>query len=250
MNPEPTKVDILVPTYNRLEFTKIVLDNLVDTTNPELVSKLIIMDAGSDDGTLEFLKFWSSKYRPFKTELHTIGDRHVLASMLKALTISDTPFMAKIDSDTVVPPGWLDACVPVLEANPELWTLGVEARCDDDNPVADYTAGDGPRTYIDTRFVGGIGLFRREALKGAVPRASPYQGWTEHQTLQPWKKGWISPLLRTFLLDHLPMPRFKELSENYVSEGWQRCVWGSYPLKKSHLWEWKYPDWRKEMGTA
>ena len=245
MNPTPQKVDILVPTYNRLEFTQIVLDTLVETTNPGLVGKLVIIDAGSTDGTLEYLEFWSSKKRPFKTEFHTIGDRHVVASMLKALTISGTPLIAKIDSDTVVPPGWLDACVSVMDDHPELWSLGVEARVDDDNPVS----ADGPRTYIESKFVGGIGLFRREAWAGAVPRLSPFQGWTEHQSKQPWKKGWISPLLRTFLLDHLPMPRFKELSERYVADGWQRLVWGSYPAAKSNLWEWKYPDWRGEMGT-
>lgn len=250
MNPTPTKVDVFVPTYNRREFTEIVLDNLLETTNPELVGKLIIMDAGSTDGTLEFLEFWASRRRPFKTELHSIVDRHVLASMLKVLTISSTPLLAKIDSDTVVPPGWLDACIPVLDANPELWTLGVEARWDDDNPVADYVAGDSPRTYVESKFVGGIGVFRREALNGAIPRVAPYQGWTEHQGKQPWKKGWISPLLRTFLLDHLPMARFRELSERYVSEGCQRANWGAYKNDKSHLWEWKYPDWRNEMETA
>ncbi len=246
MNPmPPTKVDILVPTYNRLEFTQIVLESLVETTNPGLVGKLIVMDAGSTDGTLEFLKTWSLKNHPLKTELHTISDRHVVASMLKALTISSTPLIAKIDSDTVVPPGWLDACLPVMEANQDLWALGVEARWDDPNPVS----ADGPRTYIESKFVGGIGLFRRKAWEGAVPRKAPFQGWTEHQSKQSWKKGWIAPLVRTFLLDHLPMPRFKGLNERYVTEGWQRDVWGSYQDSNSTLWEWKYPGWKDEMGA-
>ncbi len=229
-------ITLLFPTFNRLEFTKVVLDTLIENTNPSLVHELLVVDGSSDDGTSEYLKKRLAERLPFRHRLISIKDRHVVSAMLMAYSESKTPFIAKVDSDTVVPEGWLEACVSVMGRHPELWALGIEPFC----KISDCSAQQ--REYQSAPFVGGIGLFKREAWKGLRPSTPPFFGWTKHQQMGSWTKGWLHPAMRVVLLDRMPFEPFRSLSKKYVDKKWQRA-WPPYPISCAGRWEWKFPKW-------
>lgn len=231
------KVGIVFPTYNRKEFAVTALENLLENTTSFLVDRLLIVDGPSNDGLREALRKRISKPTRFPCELVTIEERHVVAGMLIAKKRLKTPLIAKIDSDTMVPPLWLEACLDAMRNHPEVWALGIEPRC----PLAEAT---GARFgYVPDKLVGGIGLFRRECWANLQPRTPPYFGWSEHQLQSPWIKGWLKPSLKVFLLDALPFEPFHSLRLEYAKKGYQR-IFGPVSKNNSHLWEWKFPDWR------
>ncbi len=234
-------ITLLFPTFNRLEFTKIALQALVKNTPPKLVHRLLVVDASSDDGTAEYLKDYLATPRAFPARLISIRERHVAHAMLKAHKEARTSLIAKVDSDTVVPPGWLEACISVMSRTPSIWALGIEPF----TPIKACAPEE--RGFKEARFVGGIGLFRRAAWDGLRPGIPPFFGWTEHQNRSSWKKAWLDPAMPVFLADHLPFEPFSSLSKKYVEKKWQRS-WPFYPTSEAFRWEWRFPDWRVRAG--
>lgn len=240
------KVDLFMPTCNRLEYTKVALESLLQTTDRTLVNQLILVDSRSEDGTREYLGEVLKRSLPFSAVLLNVGERHIVNSMQAARDAAKSPVIAKIDSDSVPPPGWLPVALEVMNRNPALWALGIVPR---DNSVvpADVKV---ERTCESDKYVGGVGLFRREAWKDLKPEKAPYWGWTTHQYNSSWGKGWLKPYLPLFLLDQLPFEPFVGLRKRYFNLGWHRTT-GGYSEAQEKCWTWKYPDWRKMLpGTA
>lgn len=233
------KITLFMPTFNRREIANVALANLIENTSPGLVEELLVVDCRSTDGLEADLPRAAAMKDalPFPMRVVTIRERHVVAAMQAARAEARTPLIAKVDSDTMVPPGWLERLSSVMERHPELWALGMEPRGEiqDASPAASG--------YAPAPFVGGIGLFRRDAWKGMIETASSYFGWNEHQALQPWAKGWLRPALRVFLLDFLPFQPFQALQTLYFDRGWHRSR-GTYLEAQEDLWGWKYPLWR------
>jgi glycosyltransferase involved in cell wall biosynthesis len=226
-------MDVLFVTHNRLEFTRAALETLLKNTNWG-EARLIVYDDDSTDGTREFLLDTAPtddmRFHRFKGPVAIMN--HYLMSCP-----SDHVF-AKVDSDTMVPLGWLEECQDVLRRNPTLDFLGIEAHCP---VVAGANIG---RTYQKARHIGGIGVFRTRAFR-TLPRPQGIGGrfgFTEFQLAMEGKVeiGWIDPAIPVFLLDRLPRSPWQELSKAYVEKGWQRD-WPNYQEISSHLWEWFCP---------
>lgn len=206
-------IDILFLTYHRLEFARASMAALLANTDWSLVRRLIIYD----DSVMK------------------LGGP--VAVMNHYLQSGDTtPIFAKIDSDTMVPDGWLNECVAVMDKHPELDLLGIEAF----RPVV---AGKAERTYDSAQYIGGIGLMRSAAFKTLPQPNGPsgrfgFTAWQEHNPKV--KKGWLNPALPVFLLDKLPMEPWAGYSREYVKNGWQR-VWPPYTEEDAHLWGWWTP---------
>ncbi len=233
-------ITLLFPTFNRLEFTKVALETLLENTTPKLIKEFLVVDGPSEDGTTEYLTSRLAKPMPFPTRLIRITERHVVQAMLMARDLSKTPLIAKIDSDTMVPSGWLDACVDVMGRNEDLWALGIEPFSE----IKDWPPD--KRGVNNAQFVGGIGLFQKKAWNGLRAAKPPFFGWTEHQEKSTWRKGWLHPAMNVFLLDHLPFEPFCSLSKTYVAKNWQRA-WPFYPKSCAPRWEWRFPAWDKSQ---
>jgi hypothetical protein len=224
-------IDILYLSHNRLEFTKASLKALVENTNWNLVAKLIIYDDDSQDGTREFVQKLSF---PFLSVVRagTYGSPvQVMIDYLADISPHDRVPFAKIDSDTMVPPGWLDECMRIMDVHQELDLLGIEAFNDIAPGVVHY------RSYKTAAHIGGIGLMRSSAFV-TVPRPNGRYGFTAWQEQNPEVvKGWINPSLPVFLLDRLPREPWRTFSEEYIAKGWQRR-WGPYTEEFKRLWSW------------
>lgn len=275
-------IDILFLAKNRLEFTRESLAALKANTNWSLVRRLELWDDGSADETLNFLLAFRHETEIAGVRIEVIygGGAGSPAELMNRYVRMTDPAIdpdehcaadvfAKIDNDTIVPPGWLDKCVAVMEAHPDLDLLGIEPPASrtphyeggkssrapefDASSIigGHYTDGelvDGEYSdkwvpaYASCDSIGGIGLMRTKAFLDNEPLKphSTYGGFTEWQLEHPRiRKGWIVPPLDVFLLDRLPFAPWSELSKEYESKGWQRA-WSKYP-KDSTLWKWWTP---------
>jgi hypothetical protein len=226
-------IDLIYLAHNRLEFTKATIAALAANTNWDLVDQFILYDDNSTDGTREYLKEWllgprvPARVVPrFEVFGHPVNVMRDYLQNHRRHSI-----FGKIDSDTMVPPGWLDESFGVMDRHPELDLLGIEVM----NPVEDVTSD---RGYTASRFIGGIGLMRASAFITRPEPNGKYFGFTEWQERNPQvSKGWINPAIPVFLLDRLPMEPWQSLSAGYVERIGQRD-WPKYSPKSTDLWSW------------
>jgi glycosyltransferase involved in cell wall biosynthesis len=224
-------IDILFLAFNRLEFTRETLAAMVRNTDWDRVRRIVVYDDGSTDGTREHLQEFDY---PVDVEIRHSKLGSPVAIMNEYLGNRPADVFAKIDNDTVLPPGWLTECLNVMNAHAELDLLGIEAF----NKVK---AGDCPRGYQPARFIGGIGLMRRRCFK-SFPRPNGRFGFTQWQRQNAGVvKGWINPSLPVFLLDKMFLEPWLGLSNDYIAKGWQR-QWPPYSPIDCALWKWKYSE--------
>lgn len=121
----PTSVDnplltVLIPTYNRVEKLRQALDNIADATR--IPHRIIVIDGGSDDGTIELLES-----RP---DVRTIFQGELLGTVLAynaGFEIVDTPYAATLSDDTLVNDQGLDQAIAMIINNPEIGLVSLKA---------------------------------------------------------------------------------------------------------------------------
>lgn len=253
-----TKVDILYLTWNRREFTEASLSALMLNTDWELVNSICFSDDGSTDGTLEMVQVLNYGMRRFALDMVLPLASWVLktrtgspvAVMNNYLDLQETenwepaPIFVKLDNDVVVPRGWLEESIDVMEYFPEIDLLGIEPGCGIRPQATAAMPNTGePRSVCTCDFIGGIGLMRRSAFDGKPrPPAAGRFGFGHWQEAHPEvKKAWLAPGLPLFLLNRLPMEPWASLSKRYIAEGWQRPWPDPYTENDRHMWEWWKP---------
>jgi hypothetical protein len=234
----------------RPEFTAASLEALAKNTNWGRVDAFVVFTDGGE---------WSTSIIgpvPARVIASPLGGP--VAVMNDYLNYRSAPLWAKIDNDVIVPPGWLDACLDVMDAHPELDLLGIEppesrtpapwmrsrVPAPENNPALKKHAFSGINPacpgmcYAACDSIGGIGMFRTRAWQGRAPMRphSTYGGFTDWQenytarvggTRARLHIGWIVPPLKLFLLDRMPMEPWASLSKRYISENQQR-EWTNY----------------------
>jgi glycosyltransferase involved in cell wall biosynthesis len=224
-------IDLLYLTHNRLEFTWETIRALRQNTDWSQVRRVHLYDDGSTDGTKEFLE---SVRLPADTRFCTGrtwgGPVAVMNDAIRL--IGKNAILAKIDSDTMVPPDWLNESLVVMDRNPELHLLGIEAM--QQFPVERNCEG---RGIVPARYIGGIGLMRTSAFQ-TLPEPDGRFGFTAWQDNRPEvKKAWLNPVLPVCLLDRMPIEPWRSISDGYNRKKWQR-PWKPYEMDQSALWEW------------
>jgi len=254
-------IDLLYLTYNRKDFTAASLKALKQNTNWSLVRRFSVYDDCSIDGTREMVEQFLNELQSMEgggpictlTVGKLGGPVSVMAEFLREK--SDLDLFCKLDSDVIVPPGWLDSCLSVMKRNPLVdllgiepwqsrtpppWAAGVRSDLDQDKHLTAWTQGKPGFAKCDS--IGGIGLMRRKAWEGrgsmAVHGPNGVGGFTDWQVAhRDVVKGWVIPPLKLFLLDRLPMEPWKTLSARYEAKGWQR-PWSRYGADAAELWSW------------
>lgn len=239
-------LDIIHLNWNRAEFSEASLGALLANTDWRMVREVILYDDShrpltevrdaadrlSDRVTCRVVH---TNYRSPVRTMNDYLDQEVLPEAF-----------VKLDSDIVVPPGWLQRMVSVMERNPALELLGMEAGMSGMRPpVKPKALRPEDYTWVESTHIGGVGLMRVDAFMDR-PRMRPAgrYGFTEWQhRARQLVRGWIAPDLLVTDLSRIPLQPWAALSHTYLGKGWQR----QWPQDKHDplYWEW----WTKEAAA-
>jgi GT2 family glycosyltransferase len=113
----PPRLSVVVPLYNCLPLTQAMLASLQATLPAGLTHEIILIDDGSTDGTREWLlQHPPLRAPPFRVLLN---ERNLgfAAGNNRAVAIAQGEFLALLNNDLVLLPGWLE---PMLAAHQSL----------------------------------------------------------------------------------------------------------------------------------
>jgi GT2 family glycosyltransferase len=118
---------IVVVTCNDVVLTRLALESVLFNTD-EPSYELIVVDNGSDDETRHYLSVLSSRNRHVRVVLNETN-RGFAAGTNQGLELARGEVLVLLNSDTVVPSGWLRGLVSVL-GDPSIALVGpVTNRC-------------------------------------------------------------------------------------------------------------------------
>jgi glycosyltransferase involved in cell wall biosynthesis len=170
----PGLISVIVPTFNRLAMLQELLSSLEDQDWRPI--QIVVVDDGSDDGTLNALRA-----RSFRGGIDVVilrqENRGPAAARNRGLSAANGEFVYFVDSDDLVLPHGLSALAISLQNSSKPYCLArvrnVDGLC---NALADLTATV-PRVD-ETGIVGSCwpihaALYRREVLQ----RAGPFNEW-------------------------------------------------------------------------
>ena len=245
------KVEILYCAWNRLEFTKATFELLKRNTAWEYVSRLVVYDDGSEDGTLEYLRDGEHPLPVPAFELREGGWHSTGATMNDFIALTEADYFVKVDNDIAMPPGWLERVIAAAKRHPEYELVGMEAGW-----TGRHEGILKPNRYtvLPARHIGGVGLMRTSAftMRKPVPLSlgkNGRAGFTIWQHRYHVPCGWLKPDLPNVQLDRLPIQPWRGLSEHYVEQGWARA-WDPYPDDFKEWWAWLPPELKMDAKAS
>lgn len=124
-----TDTTLMMVTYNRLELTKQTIEGLIGQDVGRDYN-LVIVDNGSTDGSVDFLEtLHKGEGQLKKLEIVLLPENKGIAVgrnvALKKADELNTKWYCTIDNDVLLPKGWLQDCIDILEANKSFGAMGV-----------------------------------------------------------------------------------------------------------------------------
>lgn len=128
------KAALMMVTYNRLKLTKKTIENILETTNHPY--NLIIVDNGSQDGTVSYLKeILSDVTSDFlkKWDVISLEENKGVAigrniALFNAVQDKDVSWLATVDNDVILPDNWLSEAINIMRKNPNYGSIGVNVE--------------------------------------------------------------------------------------------------------------------------
>jgi len=140
MTSDPPALSILLGTLNRRTLLEQALRSMLDGTRLPL--RILVADAGSTDGTLEFLTALARD--DARVEPLFEGERRGQAASLNTLGHrATTKYVCWLSDDNRIIPGSLDGAVAALEADASIGMVGLKVR-------------DLQGPFVDAPYIGGI----------------------------------------------------------------------------------------------
>ena len=190
------QLSIVVGTYNRLEQLKACVNSVLAEIRTPFV--LYVTDAGSTDGTTDYLQsIASEQIRPVLVGSR-IGQARAYNEVFDQVT---TPYVCWISDDNVIVNAGLDIATRVLDKNPRIGMVGLKVR-------------DLQGPFTDAPYIGGIskigilnvnqGVLRTELLKdvGGFSYAFKDYGIDPDLTAKVLFSGWEIALTRDVAIHH------------------------------------------------
>ncbi len=191
---------VLMLTYNRLEYTKQSLEALINCNN----TVPFVIDNGSEDGTVEYLREKYSGHIPIIFNGENMGIAFAMNQFLAST--ADRPIVGKIDNDTLVERDWCNRMLPYLEHADIIQSRHhiIPATCPGgwNQFVSKMRFKDG--LYFN-HYVGGSGvLFRRDKVTKLIPETeNKIMGWRRFQAENPQLvKAFVNDVEIKLLDDH------------------------------------------------
>jgi GT2 family glycosyltransferase len=118
---EEITLSIVIGTYNRIDILRRCLEALMGSIKAG--HEIIVVDAGSTDGTREFLKMLDGIRPVFDGEL--LGQAKSLNRIFRTL---DSEYVCWLSDDNIVQSGALDEVVNILKKNCDIGLVGLKVR--------------------------------------------------------------------------------------------------------------------------
>ena len=117
------RVSIIVLCFNGLEeATRPCIESIYRNT-PADDFELVIVDNASSDGTAEYLRHLESLHPNIKIQLNE-ANKGYAGGNNDGLRLAQGRYLVLLNNDTLVPPGWLDRLLLLLEANSSIGMVG------------------------------------------------------------------------------------------------------------------------------
>lgn len=195
-------IPVLMITYNRLEYTKKALKALLRCRE----AYVYVFDNGSTDGTKEWLR--SQHGADGNHQLIELTFAKTNVGIAKAMNffipaVGYSPYAAKVDNDTIVPPDFIERMLPhmakadiVQAKHPLIKASGV-------GTFDEWTSkmpADGALRF--NSFVGGSGILFKRQLVDKIPETdNKIMGWRQFQKDHPELKKAFATDVEIELLD-------------------------------------------------
>ncbi|WP_337289338.1 glycosyltransferase [Candidatus Methylomirabilis sp.] len=135
---------IIILTHNGLEHTRKCLAS-IEAHTPEL-HELVIVDNGSDDGTIEYLRSYMAAHDNVRV-IANRSNRGFAAGNNQGLALARGDYLLLLNNDTIVTIGWLQRMLQVFLAHPDVGIVG---------PMSNYVSG--PQLVREVSYKGPEGL--------------------------------------------------------------------------------------------
>lgn len=121
-NCQPPKVDIIIPTYNNLEYLKVCVESI--RKNTDWPHNIIIVGSGNEDGTFD----WVKKQPDI---IHALSHErmHFSKANNEGLKVGKEKYVCLLNDDTIVGRGWLGALMHEA-MKPKVGAVGPFSNCD------------------------------------------------------------------------------------------------------------------------
>lgn len=119
------KVSISIVCYNNLALTQKCLQSVLNNSTD---CELLLTDNGSSDGTAEYFDKLATDYMTVRV-FHNPTNEGFIKPNIKALAEAHGQFFCLLNNDATVGPGWLEALLAPLEANPNAALSGPAGAC-------------------------------------------------------------------------------------------------------------------------
>ena len=109
------KYSIIIPTYNRLEELKELVPSLENQSFDSSLFELVVIDDGSTDGTMDYLKLLDP---PFSLTLRSQRNQGPGAARNHGMSVALGSHFIFVDSDCILPPQYLETIDTYLQNHP------------------------------------------------------------------------------------------------------------------------------------
>jgi GT2 family glycosyltransferase/glycosyltransferase involved in cell wall biosynthesis len=127
MSPEMTSapvVSIIIPIFNKLEFTRQCLERIARHTSRRDY-EVIVVDNGSTDGSQEFFADVASLPCPVVYHRSATNLGYAAGNNLGA-RLSSAQYLLFLNNDTIAQPNWLEAMVALAESDRRIGIVGIK----------------------------------------------------------------------------------------------------------------------------
>jgi GT2 family glycosyltransferase len=135
------QVTILIINWNGKKWLEAFLPSVLASTHPAF--EVLVADNASTDGSLEYLAeaFPSVRVLSFSENYGFAGGNN------RALAFIDSPYVALLNNDAEVSPGWLEPLVAMMEQDPRIAAVQPKILAQQNKAFFEYAGASGG--YVD-----------------------------------------------------------------------------------------------------
>jgi GT2 family glycosyltransferase len=113
------KCDIVIPVWNKLEFTKECIDSIIKNTEG-IDYRLVIIDNASAAAAKTYLEGLKGKEGSRVLLVRNENNLGFVKAANQGMRISEAPYVCLLNNDTIVTSGWLAEMMKVAESSPDI----------------------------------------------------------------------------------------------------------------------------------